>query len=111
MENSCYKKYSTGINLLNNIQGCLVGGAIGDALGYPVEFESLKNIQSRFGIKGISRYELDKKTGEALISSDTQMMLFTANGLLAGLTRLCTRGIGTELELYTSFAYQDWYST
>ena len=32
---------------LDLIRGCLIGGAAGDALGYPVEFLSLRNIQSQ----------------------------------------------------------------
>ena len=29
---------------LEKIKGCMFGGAIGDALGYPVEFKSAKEI-------------------------------------------------------------------
>ena len=65
----------------DRIRGSLVGGAIGDALGYPVEFMSRKSILRHFGEKGITRFELDK-SGKALVSDDTQMTLFTANGLL-----------------------------
>ena len=30
--------------LLNKCKGCLIGGAVGDALGYPVEFDSINSI-------------------------------------------------------------------
>ena len=63
---------------LDQIRGCLVGGAIGDALGYPVEFWDEQKIIERYGDKGISEYSLDSKSGKALISDDTQMTLFTA---------------------------------
>ena len=33
--------------------GCLLGGAIGDALGYPVEFLKLNEIYARYGENGI----------------------------------------------------------
>ena len=33
--------------------GCLVGGAVGDALGYAVEFESWPSIRTMYGPKGI----------------------------------------------------------
>lgn len=61
-------------------QGCLVGGAAGDALGYEVEFDGLKQIKAHFGKNGITEYVLHN--GNALISDDTQMTLFTAEGVL-----------------------------
>ena len=66
----------------------MVGGAVGDALGYPVEFDSWTRICRRYGRQGITRYQLDR-TGLALISDDTQMALFTAAGVLLGMTRGC----------------------
>jgi len=69
----------------DNFRGCLVGGAIGDALGYPVEFMTWEQIQERYGEAGIQAYDL--KDGIAQISDDTQMTLFTANGLLVAATR------------------------
>ena len=75
------------MSTLDKIRGCLFGGAVGDALGYPVEFMGEKAIFSRYGDKGIQEYELDPVSGKALISDDTQMTLFTANGLLVGDTR------------------------
>ncbi|MDE7309981.1 MAG: ADP-ribosylglycohydrolase family protein [Lachnospiraceae bacterium] len=78
---------------LDKIRGCLIGGAAGDALGYPVEFFSWREIQERFGSDGITEYQIDSQTGKALISDDTQMTLFTANGILYGYTRGCLRGI------------------
>ena len=56
--------------------GCLVGGAAGDALGYTVEFLSLRDIQRRFGPEGIRDYVVDTRSGNALVSDDTQMTLF-----------------------------------
>lgn len=92
---------------IDQIRGCLLGGAAGDALGYPIEFMSEKAIFSRYGKKGITRYELDPKLGKALISDDTQMTLFTANGLLAGETRSKMRGIAGPPRNYVAKAYQD----
>ena len=37
-------------------RGCLLGGAVGDALGAPVEFLSRDAILDRFGPDGISMY-------------------------------------------------------
>ena len=79
---------------LDKIKGSLFGGAIGDALGYPIEFMSEEQNFNVYGLNGITDYELDEKTGKALVSDDTQMTLFTADGMLVGETRLCLRGIG-----------------
>ena len=94
----------------DSIRGCLMAGAAGDALGYEVEFMSRSAILSRYGQEGIKRFELDSD-GKALISDDTQMTLFTANGMLMGLTRGYMRGIGGRPEKYVDGAYVDWYAT
>ena len=41
--------------LQDRIRGSLIGGAIGDALGYPVEFKSRKAILRKYGDGGIMR--------------------------------------------------------
>lgn len=94
----------------DSIRGCLMAGAVGDALGYEVEFMSRRSILSRFGENGITKFALDRN-GKALISDDTQMTLFTANGMLMGLTRGYMRGIGGRPEKYVNIAYLDWYYT
>ena len=96
---------------LDKIRGCIYGGAVGDALGYPVEFCSEQEIFGTFGTKGITSYVPDKKTGKALISDDTQMTLFTADGLLVGDTRGCMRGIRGWPRHYVDRAYRDWLLT
>lgn len=96
---------------LDPIRGCLFGGAVGDALGYAVEFIEDYAIFERYGAEGITEYALDKVTGKALISDDTQMTLFTANGLLVGDTRGCMRGIQGWPRGYVAMAYQDWLYT
>lgn len=96
---------------LDKIRGGLFGGAVGDALGYPVEFQTISSIESRYGKDGIRDYELDTGSGQALISDDTQMTLFTANGILVGETRKKTRGIGSNPSYYINDAYRDWYFT
>ena len=37
---------------VEDFRGCLLGGAVGDALGAPVEFMSLEEIRTRFGPRG-----------------------------------------------------------
>ncbi len=94
---------------VSRIRGCLLGGAIGDALGYPVEFLKLADIQKRYGDNGITQYEFDAESGLALISDDTQMTLFTANGLLSYETALKTKGFASAPLSYVLKAYRDWY--
>ena len=72
----------------DRVRGSLIGGAIGDALGFPVEFiYSYEEIQNRYGENGITRLDTaqwwtESNVGKAVISDDTQMTLFTALGLL-----------------------------
>lgn len=96
-------------NRLDLVRGSLIGGAAGDALGYPVEFASYNHIVFKYGTPGITEYELTN--GVAEISDDTQMTLFTANGMLIGLTRWYMRGIGAPPHHYIKYAYQDWFYT
>jgi ADP-ribosylglycohydrolase len=62
----------------NHYQGCLLGGAAGDALGAPVEFLSLSEIRTIYGTKGIVEYPGNL----GRFTDDTQLTLFTAEGLL-----------------------------
>lgn len=95
----------------DRIRGSLVGGAIGDALGYTVEFMSWKEIQKRFGDEGILQYKIDFETGTAVFSDDTQMTLFTANGILIGETDNHMNGIHKPIPDYVYSAYLEWLET
>lgn len=90
-------------------QGCLIGGAVGDALGYAVEFSSESSIFSMYGKSGIAEYALH--SGKAIISDDTQMTMFTATALLDGITRGRLRGIMGEISGYIALEYEGWYLT
>ena len=94
---------------VDKFRGCLVGGAIGDALGYAVEFMRYDRIIAKYGKPGIADYELTD--GVARISDDTQMTLFTANGLLYRTTRGALRGFYSSPEDYVALCYQDWLKT
>lgn len=94
----------------DRIRGSLMAGAAGDALGYAVEFMSRGSILAKYGLRGIAKFNLTRE-GKALISDDTQMTLFTACGMLMGVTRGYTRGIGGRPEKYVDQAYLDWYYT
>lgn len=74
--------------LQDKCRGCLVGGAVGDALGYPVEFvNSFETIKAKYDDNGITEYDLsyewlDDIQSKALVSDDTQMTLYTAESLV-----------------------------
>ena len=74
--------------LQNKIRGSITGGAIGDALGYPIEFVySFNDICARYGKEGITDFDmsypwLESEEKKALFSDDTQMTLYTVEGLL-----------------------------
>lgn len=78
--------------LLDRFTGCLLGGAVGDALGAPVEFMRLDSIRQRFGSAGIRDYAPAYGRLGA-ITDDTQMTLFTAEGLIQAHDRGRQRGI------------------
>ena len=99
--------------LQDRIRGSLIGGAIGDALGYPVEFiYSFEGIQGRYGERGITRLDTkqfwlddEEQSGKAVVSDDTQMTLFTANGILNAKRQKIGMKYGICL------AYIEWYLT
>lgn len=90
--------------------GCLVGGAVGDALGAPIEFLCLSQIRARFGKNGISDYvEFANNTGE--FTDDTQMTLFTSEALLRAYHRAMLKGIGGALNAIAHHSYLRWLHT
>src|SRR5690606_35899754 len=65
----------------SRVLGSLMGGAVGDALGLPVEFSSIDEIHRRFGPSGVVGYPANSSY-PAAFSDDTQMTLWTAEGLI-----------------------------
>lgn len=83
---------TAAVRLLSRFRGCFLGGAVGDALGAPVEFLTLAQIQERYGPGGIR--DMDHAYGRVgAITDDTQMTLFTAEGLLRAYHRAMAKGI------------------
>lgn len=99
------------MNKQDRFSGCLFGGAVGDALGFTVEFLNLSMIQNRFGKNGITDLVLSKVTNKALISDDTQMTLFTADGMIWAYLRCSERGIGSYAGSGTYQSYLRWLYT
>jgi ADP-ribosylglycohydrolase len=97
----------TAGDLRSVFRGCLLGGAVGDAIGAGIEFLSLAAIQDRFGPGGVTGY-VTAYGRVGAITDDTQMTLFTAEGLIRA------RLAGTDEAVVTGViwqAYQRWLST
>ena len=73
-------------------QACLLGGAIGDALGAPVESQGWNRIVAQFGPDGVSDL-LGHGGVRGGVSGATQTMLFTAEGMLRAYVRIQERDI------------------
>jgi ADP-ribosylglycohydrolase len=94
--------------LVDRFVGCLLGGAIGDALGYPIEFErETARILGKYGAVPPARLAY---AGPALVSDDTQMTLFTAEGLIRVYLRGAERGIWHPPS-FLQTSYRRWYVT
>ncbi len=96
-------------DLLDRARACLIASAIGDALGGAVEFMSLSAIRAKHGPKGITRY--DTAYGrKGAITDDTQMTLFSAEGLINAWKRGSEKGI-CHVPTMVGLAYQRWMAT
>lgn len=96
-------------SLRSKARACLLGGAIGDALGAPIEFMSGTDIVHRFGPRGITDFvEGDWPAGT--ITDDTQMTLFTAEGIIRAKLRWIHKGISHGPSV-VSHAYLRWLLT
>ena len=68
--------------MLKKYEGCLIGIAIGDSLGAPVEGFTLGEIRSRYGVDGIRDFDEFRGFAEGFYTDDTQMSLATAHGII-----------------------------
>jgi ADP-ribosylglycohydrolase len=92
----------------SRIHGCLLGGALGDSLGYAVEFDDIAVIRSRFGPAGLQDFSaLD---GVSHFSDDTQMTLYTVDGLVEAL-EWANDGTAADANACVWLAYLRWLAT
>ena len=99
-----------GENVQEQFTGCLLGGAVGDALGWPVEFNTTADIVKKYGPAGI----LNMVTGEEglyEITDDTQMTLFTAEGLIRSWTTARHGGGVPDFAAAVKHSYHCWLET
>lgn len=92
----------------SRVRGCLLGGAIGDALGAGVEFSSLVEIRETYGPEGVTDY-VPAYGRRGAVTDDTQMSLFTVDGLIRAHVRRDTGAWHPPTDLHA--AYRRWFTT
>ena len=83
-------------------RGCLLGLAVGDALGYTVDGRTWKEIQREYGPNGLLGYDLQNQE-YAPVSYYTQIAAYLSNGLLLSVARG-----RPNLMRYGKLALQEW---
>ncbi len=84
--------------LASRVRGCLLAGALGDALGAPIEFMKWPAIRAKWGPRGLTHFApaygvVGAVGARGAITDDTQMTLFTVEGLIRAEVRLAARGL------------------
>ncbi|UNS97523.1 ADP-ribosylglycohydrolase family protein [Streptomyces tubbatahanensis] len=92
----------------SRVRGCLLGGAVGDALGAAVEFDSLDGIREAHGPQGVTDYQ-PAFGRRGAITDDTQMTLFTVDGLIRAHVRRDTGAWHPPTDVHA--AYLRWAAT
>ena len=82
------------VQKLSRYQGCLLGLAVGDAMGSPIDKKCWEEICQDYGPNGLLGYDL--VNGCAEITSYTQLAAFVSNGLLLGMSR----AVAAEFSFY-----------
>lgn len=93
----------------DRLLACLLLGAIGDALGAPVEFLSIDAIRKHHGPDGVTTF-IGGYEGRGKITDDTQMTLFTLEGLIRGHHAMRAGALTNPLPAIAN-AYLRWLST
>lgn len=94
----------------DRFSGCLLAGAVGDALGVPAEFLTIDEIRAIYGPEGIQTFT-ETQGGIGIVSDDTQMTLFTAEGLLSEYQRCRAGGSIPDYRAAVYRSYLRWLHT
>lgn len=99
---------------IEHLKASLLAGAMGDALGWPLEFLSYDRIINEYGPSGCTKLNVNDQ-GIAEITDDTQMTLFTLEGIVnhlylkkhetlnESIYQSYLRWYKTQMEKYVSF--------
>lgn len=98
------------IPLMSRFTGCLLGGALGDALGWSIEFDSIEEIREQHGEPGLLE-PVPNENGFYEITDDTQMTLFTAEGCLQAWTAARQYDTTPDFQGVLHRAYLRWLHT
>ena len=96
--------------MLNKYKGCMLGLAVGDALGAPVEFLSLNAIRTEYGRAGITDFDSWGEFKPGSYTDDTQMSLATAVGCIRARQQYKQRGV-FEAAAVVYKQYLEWLSS
>ncbi len=92
----------------DRVRGCLTGGALGDAIGGPVEFMTWSTIRQHYGDSGVTGP--DQLPQPLMVTDDTQMTLYTVDGLLEAL-EWANDGVQSDETACLWLAYLRWLRT
>ena len=99
-----FKKYTMNIQ---KIQDIIIAGAIGDAYGYAVEFDSIHQIRMKYGFEGIKLSHMHRY----VVSDDTQMTLFCLEALLPYLVNTINYEDLESINEAIYIKYLNWFNT
>ena len=87
---------------VRNYRGCLLGMAVGDAMGYTIDDDTWEQIQKSYGKNGLLGYDLQSEE-YAQVTSYTHIAAYLCNGLLLSVARS-----RTDLLPYCKIAMKEW---
>lgn len=85
-----------------SVLGCLLGLAVGDAMGHPIDKKNWDEITESYGPNGLLGYDL--MDGSADVTSYTQFAAYACNGMLLG----ACRGHFDRYIRYITLSLREW---
>ncbi|NJP99891.1 ADP-ribosylglycohydrolase family protein [Streptomyces zingiberis] len=92
----------------SRVRGCLLGGAIGDALGAGVAADTLGAIRDAHGAEGLADFA-PRYGRRGAVTDETQLTLFTVDGLIRAQVRRDTGAWHPPTDVHR--AYRRWAAT